>query len=685
MLAPPFVRPGVTTRALRYNTLFGFSPFAFWTQNLSGAAHATVAAKSPRYMQRDYEVRVFSHLTAIRKRLAINLFWFVCFGWWLAALYVAYGCLLLLLPWCRAYSRRCMSLSRFIAWPFDLRVRCARSRPKANQATPATSLLASALSSTAPAAVLPDQTSNTPHHSLAVDMSMPLLHVPGNSNVATSSSASLDSNRRTVFGRRPHANPAGHKFSSAVFTVLVCPVMVAAHTIAAVACWSMVALLPMAHLNASLAIAVCSQPLLLKVEPASDRDSDPKDNFDIVRHSQVKSAGGVQFFFAKTFGIPNLVLNSLAAVAAVAAVPYAITASALLTPTGAVLYLTAACMTVPPLGYFLCVAITSIAAKTSFAFGAVLNASFGSIIEIILYVGAMNHKDTGPELVAKGIVGAILTALLLIPGLSMIVGGIKHEEQKFNRVTAGVSSMLLLVSLLGALLPTMFQRLFGRYELQCSHCNTNITDYANASSTKHKSLFAKIEPFSCHKCFMDLTPMEDDDVYVGTTWPLCIMIAVILPALYVTGLVFTLKTHKHRIDQEEADIEQNSHSEGSAGESLEVTDPHDPMNWPVGFSVLVLMICTATFAIISENLNNVRFPHALPAFTEVWQRFETYVYTRMQVLGSAVAVIGISASFAGMTIIAWMPSAMEIVNAMAFAYRNNIALAIEIGTSASVQ
>ena len=57
----------------------------------------------------------------------------------------------------------------------------------------------------------------------------------------------------------------------------------------------------------------------------------------------------------------------------------------------------------------------------------------------------------------------------------------------------------------------------------------------------------------------------------------------------------------------------------------------------------------------------------------------------VQVLGSAVAAIGISASFAGMTIIAWMPSAMEIVNAMTFAYRNNIALAIEIGTSASVQ
>jgi len=121
--------------------------------------------------------------------------------------------------------------------------------------------------------------------------------------------------------------------------------------------------------------------------------------------------------------------------------------------------------------------------------------------------------DTGPQLVAKGIVGAILTALLLIPGLSMIVGGIRHEEQKFNRVTAGVSSMLLLVSLLGALLPTMFQRLFGRYELQCTHCDSNITT-TNTDTTKHKSLSSRLEPFSCHKCFMDLTPMQDDGVCV---------------------------------------------------------------------------------------------------------------------------------------------------------------------------
>jgi Ca2+:H+ antiporter len=543
------------------------------------------------------------------------VFWAVCFGWWLAALYFMYGALLLLMPWCRAYSRRCMSLGRFIVWPFQQRVRCTPPRRKAPQVASAASLFASALShaSFAPAAMSHSSPPDNPD-SHSINMTLPLLQTRDDSRLAAASPP-FDTTSRLVFGQRTRSNPAGHKFSSAVFTVLVCPVLVAAHAVVALACWTLVALLPMAHLNMSLAAAVFSQPLLLKVESAQEQDSDPTAAVNIVRNSHVTSAGGARFLFAKTLGIPNLVLNSLAVVAAVAAVPFVIPAATLLTPAGAVLYLSAACLTVPPLGYFLCVAITSIAAKTSFAFGAVLNASFGSIIEIILYIGAMNHADTGPELVAKGIVGAILTALLLIPGLSMIVGGIKHEEQKFNRVSAGVSSMLLLVSLLGALLPTMFQRLFGRYEIQCTHCDTNITSLANASSTKHKDLISKIEPFSCHKCFMDLTPMEQDDVYVGTTWPLCIMIAIILPALYVTGLFFTLKTHKHRIDQEEADIEQNTHDQDAAAESPELPGAQDPMNWPVGFSVLVLMICTATFAIISENLNNVR-----PVFCGVSRR-----------------------------------------------------------------
>ena len=40
--------------------------------------------------------------------------------------------------------------------------------------------------------------------------------------------------------------------------------------------------------------------------------------------------------------------------------------------------------------------------------------------------------------------------MLLLPGLSMIFGGIKHKEQKFNPAAAGVSGILLLLSVVGS-------------------------------------------------------------------------------------------------------------------------------------------------------------------------------------------------------------------------------------------
>jgi Ca2+/H+ antiporter len=39
--------------------------------------------------------------------------------------------------------------------------------------------------------------------------------------------------------------------------------------------------------------------------------------------------------------------------------------------------------------------------------------------------------------------------MLLIPGASMVAGGIKNKEQRFNQITAGVSSVLLIVSITG--------------------------------------------------------------------------------------------------------------------------------------------------------------------------------------------------------------------------------------------
>lgn len=46
--------------------------------------------------------------------------------------------------------------------------------------------------------------------------------------------------------------------------------------------------------------------------------------------------------------------------------------------------------------------------------------------------------------------------MCFVKGICMIIGGLKHAEQKFNSRTAGVSSALLFVSVAGAYAPSLF-------------------------------------------------------------------------------------------------------------------------------------------------------------------------------------------------------------------------------------
>ena len=88
-----------------------------------------------------------------------------------------------------------------------------------------------------------------------------------------------------------------------------------------------------------------------------------------------------------------------------------------------------------PLSYFIGTAVASISAQSSIGMGAVINATFGSIIEIILYAIALAE---GKGKVAEGsIIGSLMAGVLLLPGISMISGGFKRKEQRFNAKSAG--------------------------------------------------------------------------------------------------------------------------------------------------------------------------------------------------------------------------------------------------------
>jgi len=112
-----------------------------------------------------------------------------------------------------------------------------------------------------------------------------------------------------------------------------------------------------------------------------------------------------------------------------------------------------------PLSYFIGMAVASISAQSSIGMGAVINATFGSVIEIILYSIAL--KQGKGRLVEGSIVGSILAGVLLMPGVSMCSGALKRKEQKFNAKSAGVTSTMLIMAIIGTLTPTMFYQTYG--------------------------------------------------------------------------------------------------------------------------------------------------------------------------------------------------------------------------------
>lgn len=112
-----------------------------------------------------------------------------------------------------------------------------------------------------------------------------------------------------------------------------------------------------------------------------------------------------------------------------------------------------------PLSYFIGMGVSSVSAQSSMGVGAVINATFGSIIEIILYgVALISGKSA---LVEGALIGSFLAGVLLMPGCSMVSGAVKQKEQRFNAKSAGVTSTMLIMAIIGTLTPTLFYQMFG--------------------------------------------------------------------------------------------------------------------------------------------------------------------------------------------------------------------------------
>lgn len=130
--------------------------------------------------------------------------------------------------------------------------------------------------------------------------------------------------------------------------------------------------------------------------------------------------------------------------------------------------------------------------------GSLLNVTFGNAAEIIISVVAINAGLI--ELVKASITGSILGNIMLIFGLSLIAGGVKHKEQIFNRENAGLQSSLIFLAIIGLAIPTIL------------------------STTVLKPIDLVNQ--------LKLQILSD-------------VLAIVLICVYVAGILFTFFTHKH--------------------------------------------------------------------------------------------------------------------------------------------
>jgi Ca2+:H+ antiporter len=282
-----------------------------------------------------------------------------------------------------------------------------------------------------------------------------------------------------------------------------------------------------------------------------------------------------------------------------------------------------ACLGIIPLAGLMGHATEKISERVGEGLGGLLNATFGNAAELIIAIVALRAGLY--DLVKASITGSIIGNVLLVFGLSALVGGLRFETQRFNRTAAGLGSTLLVLSAVGLVVPAIFHYLVG----------------ATAAEAERN---------------------------------LSLEISIVLMATYVASLVFTLRTHKHLYmgDAAKATAEDVSAADGTHGAGAlhaaggahaaagaaaagATHGAHPSMGRAVG----LLLAATVGVAVMAEFL--------VGAATETAEQ------------------LGWSEVFVGVIVVAIIGNAAEHSTAIIMAAKNKMDAAINIAVGSSIQ
>lgn len=109
---------------------------------------------------------------------------------------------------------------------------------------------------------------------------------------------------------------------------------------------------------------------------------------------------------------------------------------------------------VVPLAGLIGEATEELAAHTGPRLGGLLNATLGNAAELIIAIFAIRAGLL--DLVKASIAGSILGNILLVLGLSILVGGLKNGTQRFDRSQAGLNATMLILAVIAITVPSLF-------------------------------------------------------------------------------------------------------------------------------------------------------------------------------------------------------------------------------------
>jgi Ca2+/Na+ antiporter len=183
--------------------------------------------------------------------------------------------------------------------------------------------------------------------------------------------------------------------------------------------------------------------------------------------------------------------------------------------------------------------------------------------------------------VKASITGSIIGNVLLVLGLSILFGGVRHKEQYFNRTGARTSVVSLSLAAIGLIIPTVF----------------HLTAYSSPAGW---------------------SPLAEQKLSLG--------IAIVLFLTYFCVLGFSLRTHKYFFQCGEQDIVESS------------------TQWSRGRALLILLISTAVVALLSEflvgTIENVDAAKSGNKFLQTVaneQKLKTTTQQTIKIMGQSIA------------------------------------------------